>query len=157
MGVEDHKRAAEAIGQITFAVITVSDSRGEAEDESGKYIQNRMREAGHQLVGYRVLKNDLGAIQHEVMQLVEARVGCIITTGGTGLSRRDVTVEGVVPLLDKSLGGFGEIFRHLSFQEVGSAAFMSRAMAGTSRGKSSLLSPWVHQGGEAGARAADLA
>ena len=134
MGVEEHKRAAEEIGQISFAVITVSDSRSEAEDESGKYIQNRMREAGHRLVGYQVLKNDLGAIQHEVMHLVEAKVECVVTTGGTGLGRRDVTVEGVLPLLDKSLGGFGEIFRYLSFQEVGSAAFMSRAMAGTSRG-----------------------
>ncbi|MFQ5990359.1 MAG: molybdenum cofactor biosynthesis protein B [Candidatus Methylomirabilales bacterium] len=134
MGVEEHKRAAEKIGQISFAVITVSDSRSEAEDESGKYIQNRMREAGHRLVAYRVLKNDLGAIQHEVMQLVEAKVECVVTTGGTGLGRRDVTIEGVLPLLDKSLGGFGEIFRYLSFQEVESAALMSRAMAGTSRG-----------------------
>lgn len=134
MGVEEHKRAAEGIGQISFAVITVTDSRGEAEDESGMYIQVCMREAGHQLFRYCLLKNDLGAIQEEVMQLVEAKVACIITTGGTGLGRRDVTIEAVSPLLDKSLGGFGEIFRHLSFQEVGTAALMSRATGGISRG-----------------------
>lgn len=134
MGVEEHKEAAEAIGQISFAVITVSDSRHEAEDESGKLIRERVQEAGHRLVGYQVLKNDLVAIQREISHLVEAKVGCIITSGGTGVGRRDVTIEGVAPLLDKSLEGFGEIFRYLSFQEVGSAALMSRAMAGTSRG-----------------------
>ena len=134
MGVEEHKRAAEAIGQISFAVVTVSDSRNEAEDESGKLIQDLLQEAGHQLVSYRLLKNDLEAIQQEISHLVEAKVACIVTTGGTGLGRRDLTIEGVAPLLDKSLDGFGEIFRYLSFQEVGSSALMSRAMAGTSRG-----------------------
>ena len=133
MGVEEHKRAAEGIGQLYFAVITVSDSRDEAGDESGKYIHDRMEKAGHRLVKYRLVKNDLGAIQQEVMHLVEAKVNCIITTGGTGLGRRDLTIEAVIPLLDKSLGGFGELFRHLSFQDVGTAAFMSRATAGTSR------------------------
>lgn len=134
MGVEEHKRAAEKIGQVSIAVISVTDSREEADDESGKFIQNRMQEAGHQLVAYRLLKNDLGAIQQELMQLVEMRVGCIVVTGGTGLSRRDVTIEAVTPLLDKSMGGFGEIFRHLSFREVGTAAILSRAIAGISRG-----------------------
>ncbi|MFQ5883222.1 MAG: molybdenum cofactor biosynthesis protein B [Candidatus Methylomirabilales bacterium] len=134
MGVEEHRRAAEEVGEISFAVVTISDSRGEAEDASGKFIQDRLREAGHRVVRYRVLKNDLDAIQQEVMHLVETKVGCIVTTGGTGLGRRDVTIEAVTPLLDKLLGGFGEIFRYLSFQEVGSAALMSRATAGTSRG-----------------------
>lgn len=134
MGVEDHKRAADQIGEVSFAVITVSDSRSEAEDESGTLIQDRLQRAGHRLVSYRLLGNDLGAIQQEVMRLIEARVGCIVTTGGTGLGRRDLTIEAVTPLLDKHLEGFGEIFRLLSFQEVGSAALMSRATAGTSRG-----------------------
>jgi molybdenum cofactor biosynthesis protein B len=134
MGVQEHKEAAEAIERISFAVITVSDSRSEAEDESGQLIQGRMQEAGHRLVGYRLLKNEIENIQQEISHLVEARVGCIITTGGTGVGRRDVTIEAVAPLLDKTLDGFGELFRYLSFQEVGSAALMSRAMAGTSRG-----------------------
>ncbi|MFQ5848779.1 MAG: molybdenum cofactor biosynthesis protein B [Candidatus Methylomirabilales bacterium] len=134
MGVEDHKRAAEGMGEISFAVITVSDSRNEAEDASGTCIQDRMREAGHRMVSYRLLTNDLAAIQDEVMRLVEAKVECIVATGGTGLGRRDVTIEAVTPLLDKTLGGFGELFRHLSFHEVGTAALMSRATAGSSRG-----------------------
>jgi molybdenum cofactor biosynthesis protein B len=141
MGVEEHKRAAEGIGQISFAVITVSDTRDETEDESGRYIQDRLQQAGHWLFSYRLLKNDLGAIQQEVMHLVETRVGCIVTTGGTGLSRRDVTIEAVTPLFDKLLGGFGELFRHLSFQEVGSAALMSRATAGVSRGTAIFCLP----------------
>ena len=134
MGVEEHKRDAESVGPISFAVITVSDSRAEAEDESGKLIRKRMEEAGHQLVSYRLLKNDLAAIRRDVIELIEAKVECIVTTGGTGLSPRDMTVEAVTPLLDKSVGGFGELFRHLSFQEVGTAALMSRATAGSARG-----------------------
>jgi len=118
MGVEEHKEAAEAIGQISFAVITVSDSRHEAEDESGKLIRERVQEAGHRLVGYQVLKDDLAAIQREISHLVEAKVGCIITSGGTGVGRRDVTIEGVAPLLDKSLEGFGEIFRYCGIEKL---------------------------------------
>src|SRR3972149_7158513 len=132
MGVEEHRQAAEGIRQISFAVITVSDSRDDVGDEAGKHIRDRMEKDGHRLVRYRLLKNDLGAIQQEVMDLVEGKVGCIVTTGGTGLGRRDLTIEAVTPLLDKSPGGFGELFRHLSFQEVGAAAFMSRATAGVS-------------------------
>ncbi len=134
MGVQEHKEAAEAIGRISFAVITVSDSRNETEDESGTWIRERMQAAGHRLVSYRLLKNDLAAIQKAVNHLIDAGVECIITSGGTGVGRRDVTIEGVAPLFDKSLDGFGEIFRYLSFREVGSAALMSRAMAGTARG-----------------------
>lgn len=134
MGVEEHKRDAEGIGPVSFAVVTVSDSRTEAEDESGTFIQNRMQEAGHRLVSYRLLKNDLEAVRDNVIKLVEAKVGCIVTTGGTGLGPRDVTIEAVTPLFDKSLDGFGELFRHLSFHEVGTASVMSRATAGSSRG-----------------------
>lgn len=134
MGVEAHKRAAEEIAHVSFAVITVSDSRSEAEDESGQLVRDRLQKAGHRLVSYRLLRNDLGTIQQEVMRLIEVRVGCIVMTGGTGLSRRDLTIEAVTPLLDKRLEGFGELFRFLSFQEVGSAALLSRATAGTSRG-----------------------
>jgi molybdenum cofactor biosynthesis protein B len=134
MGVDEHKRDAESVGSISFAVITISDSRAEAEDESGKFIRERMEEAGHQLVSYRLLKNELEAIRRDVIELIEAKVGCIVTTGGTGLSSRDMTVEAVSPLFDKNVGGFGELFRHLSFQEVGTAALMSRATAGSARG-----------------------
>lgn len=134
MGVDEHKRDAEGVGSISFAVITVSDSRTEAEDESGKCIRKFMEEAGHQLVSYRLLKNDVEAIRRDVIELAEAKVGCIVTTGGTGLSPRDMTVEAVTPLFDKTMGGFGELFRHLSFHEVGTAALMSRATAGSVRG-----------------------
>lgn len=134
MGVNDHKRDAEGIGAISFAVITVSDSRTEAEDESGQFIRHRMQEEGHQLVSYALLKNDLASIRQHVIELFKQKVACIIATGGTGLSSRDVTIEAVTPLLDKSLEGFGELFRYVSFHEVGSAALLSRATAGSARG-----------------------
>lgn len=134
MGVDEHKREAEGVVSISFAVITVSDSRTEAEDESGKCIRKWMEEAGHQLVSYRLLKNDFEAIRRGVIELIETKVGCIVTTGGTGLSHRDVTVEAVTLLFDKIMVGFGELFRQLSFHEVGTAALMSRATAGSVRG-----------------------
>lgn len=134
MGVDEHKRDAAGIGPISCAVITVSDSRTEAEDESGRVIQRCMQEAGHQLVSYCLLKNDLQVIRQHVIELVGRKVGCVIITGGTGLSPRDVTIEAVTPVFEKSLGGFGELFRHLSFHEVGTAALMSRATAGSARG-----------------------
>lgn len=134
MGVDQHKRNAAGIGPLSFAVVTVTDSRTEAEDESGKLIQDRMQEAGHQFVSYRLVKNELEVIRQHVLELVDRKVCCIVTTGGTGLSPRDVTVEAVTPLLDKSLGGFGELFRYLSFLEIGAAALMSRATAGSVRG-----------------------
>lgn len=134
MGVADHKATAAKESTVQCAVLTISDSRTEADDESGRLIQERLKEAGHAVVCYRLVRNDLSAIQSEVMHLLEADLQCIICTGGTGLSRRDVTIEAVTPLLDKVADGFGELFRHLSHQEVGTAAFLSRALAGTSRG-----------------------
>lgn len=133
MGVADHKATAAKVSTVECAVLTISDSRSEAEDESGRLIQEQLKEAGHAVTFYRLLRNDVTAIQAEVMRLLEAGVHCIICTGGTGLSRRDVTIEAVTPLLDKVVDGFGELFRQFSYQEVGSAALMSRALAGTSR------------------------
>ena len=133
MGIADHEEKAARLTTVQCAVLTISDTRTEAEDESGRLIQERLREAGHAVHSYRLVRNDLTAIQAEVMRLLEAGLHCIICTGGTGLSRRDVTIEAITPLLDKIVDGFGELFRHLSYQEVGTAAFLSRALAGTSR------------------------
>ncbi len=133
MGVADHQAKAAKVSTVECAVLTISDSRTEAEDESGRLIQDRLKEAGHAVLSYGLLRNDLTAIQAEVMRLLEAGLHCIICTGGTGLGRRDVTIEAITPLLDKVVDGFGELFRHLSHQEVGTAALMSRALAGTSR------------------------
>lgn len=133
MGVGDHQAKAAKVSTVQCAVLTISDSRTEADDESGRLIQEGLKAAGHAVVAYRLLRNDLTTIQSEVMRLLEAGLQCIICTGGTGLSRRDVTIEAITPLLDKVVDGFGELFRHLSHEEVGTAALMSRALAGTSR------------------------
>lgn len=136
MGVEEHRHQARGVGPVGYALLTVSDSRTEATDESGRVARQLLNEAGHVEQSYRLLKNDPEAVRAEVGRLLlDGAVGFIVTTGGTGLGRRDLTIEAVRPLLDKELPGFGELFRSLSHAEIGSAALMSRALGGVSRGK----------------------
>jgi len=116
---------------VGCAVLTISDSRIEKDDESGDHIKQELRENGHQVVTYALLKNEAESLQkklHELLARQEIQV--IITCGGTGLGSRDVSVETISPILEKRLDGFGELFRSLSYQEVGTVSIMSRAMAG---------------------------
>lgn len=116
---------------VTCAVLVISDSRTEETDESGKYIIQQLKESGHSVAAYYLLKNDAAAVRSKVHALsAMPEVQFIITSGGTGASHRDVTVETVTPMLDKTLPGFGELFRSLSYEEIGTAAMMSRAVAG---------------------------
>jgi molybdenum cofactor biosynthesis protein B len=125
--------APESVG---CAVLTVSDSRTVASDSSGKLIRELLAAAGHRAVAHAIVPDDADAIRLAVLRaLARADVDAVIATGGTGVSPRDVTPEAVAPLLDKPLAGFGEIFRMLSFHEIGAAALLSRAQAGTSAGK----------------------
>lgn len=135
MGSLDHKEKAEVLGPCRCAVLTVSDSRTEATDESGKRIQDLLRTDGHEVMAYQLLPNDLSLVGATLERLLNGDGQVVIITGGTGLSRKDVTIQAVSPLLEKTLDGFGELFRALSYQEIGSAAIMSRAVAGLSRGK----------------------
>jgi molybdopterin adenylyltransferase len=121
---------------ITCAVLIISDSRTEKTDESGKYLVEKMESNGHTVVDYSLLKNDADAIKNKVKEyLAREELQVIITSGGTGVSMRDVTVETVTPMLDKMLDGFGELFRTLSYTEIGTASIMSRAIAGVTGGK----------------------
>ena len=121
---------------ITCAVLIISDSRTEKTDESGKYLVEKMESNGHAVVDYALLKNDADAIKNKVKEyLAREELQVIITSGGTGVSMRDVTVETVTPMLDKMLDGFGELFRTLSYMEIGTASIMSRAIAGVTGGK----------------------
>ena len=121
---------------ITCAVLIISDSRTEKTDESGKYLVEKMESNGHTVVDYALLKNDAEAIKNKVKEyLAQEELQVIITSGGTGVSMRDVTVETVTPMLDKTLDGFGELFRTLSYMEIGTASIMSRAIAGVTGGK----------------------
>ncbi len=115
--------------------MTISDTRTEETDESGKMLKDILLKGGHSIVAYSVVPDDIEAIRGAVESLLSSGADVIFTNGGTGISRRDVTPEAVSPLIDKKLPGFGEIFRHLSFREVGAAAALSRAFAGVSRGK----------------------
>ncbi len=113
-------------------MITVSDSRTEATDESGALLTRLLTEAGHRVVLTAIVKDEPAAIADAVDRA--ARVAdAIVTNGGTGLAPRDVTIETLAPRLEKVLPGFGELFRALSYKEIGSAAMLSRAIAGSPR------------------------
>ncbi len=135
MGAHDHRDAAAGVGAVRVAIIIVSDSRTPATDESGALARRLLEEAGHQVVSHGLLPNDEAAVRLEVSRLLEGDLDLILTSGGTGVSRRDRTVEAVSPLLEKRLDGFGEFFRRASEAEIGTAAMMSRALAGAARGK----------------------
>lgn len=129
MGVEDHKEAAAELGSFSAAVLTVSDSRTEATDESGRLLQELIQGAGHAISAYRLIRNEPEAVRDAVQELA-GQVDFIITTGGTGMSPRDLSIEACRPLFTKELEGFGDVFRMVSFQEIGSAAILSRATGG---------------------------
>ncbi len=126
-----HEHREVSPKSVNIAVLVISDSRTEATDESGQYIMAALKEHGHRVADYALLKNDTAAIEAKIRDLAQRDdVQVIFTSGGTGASHRDVTVETVTPMLDKRLDGFGELFRSLSYVEIGTAAMMSRAVAG---------------------------
>lgn len=135
MGVPEHRAGARTVGAVAYAVLTVSDRRTEATDDSGRLIQQLCNAAGHRLVDYEVVTNEPWRIQAALRRFLQGPGQCLIVTGGTGVGRRDLTVETVTPLLEKILPGFGELFRWLSYGEIGSAAVLSRALCGVSRGR----------------------
>lgn len=130
--VSHHK--AHAPVHVSTYVVTCSDSRDLAKDEGGALIRMLVEDAGHSLCGQAVIHDEAEAIRNELAQALELGARAVLFTGGTGISARDVTVETLTPLFEKTLPGFGELFRSLSFKEVGSAAMLSRACAGTYRG-----------------------
>lgn len=116
---------------VNCAVLTVSDTRTKDTDESGKIIIELLKNAGHKIRDYQIIKDDLDQIQVKVKELIiNSSVDCLILNGGTGIAPRDTTYEAIEGLLDKTLPGFGELFRFLSYQEIGSRSMASRAIAG---------------------------
>ena len=125
-------------GSVRCFVLTISDTRTEADDTSGAAIAEALVAAGHVVTGRKILRDDPGPVA-EAVRRATVTADAVITTGGTGITSRDSTYEAIAGLFDKTLDGFGEIFRMLSFQEVGSRAMASRAVAGV-RGRTLIFS-----------------
>ncbi len=133
MGAEEHRKKAKR--NFRFAVITVSDSAsmGKREDESGRLIKERLESLGNRCVYTGIVPDDKMEILRGLVEAYEGGAEVLITTGGTGITRRDVTVETLRPIFDKEIAGFGDVFRLLSYEEVGTAAILTGATAGVIR------------------------
>ncbi|QHE53257.1 molybdenum cofactor biosynthesis protein B [Pontibacillus sp. HMF3514] len=133
MSVTEHKKDHHT--SVRCMVITVSDTRDEETDKSGRLIKDYLKEEGHKVTRYVIVKDEQLAIKEAVVSgLEDPSVDAVLTNGGTGMAYRDVTIETVHPLLDKEMTGFGELFRMLSYSEdIGSSAILSRAIAGVSQ------------------------
>ena len=140
MSHQEHRaRGPVAVGCF---VLTVSDTRTIETDSSGRAIREFLERAGHQVTGFAIVRDEPAQVTASVKQwLTDAATRVIITTGGTGITARDGTFEAVDALFEKRLDGFGELFRMLSFDEIGSAAMMSRATAGTVGAKAIFVLP----------------
>ena len=120
---------------VRCAVLTVSDSRGLAEDRSGPVLIDRLQAAGHELADRAVVPDEVAAIQAVVRRwIADPAIDVVLSTGGTGLTGRDVTPEAVEALYDKAIPGFGELFRFLSYAKIGTSTIQSRATAGVAGG-----------------------
>ncbi|MEM8844499.1 MAG: molybdenum cofactor biosynthesis protein B [Pseudomonadota bacterium] len=121
--------------QLSIAVLTVSDTRTEADDKSGKLLVTRLEQAGHTLHEKQIVADDIYQIRAVVSKwIAQEQPQVILTTGGTGVTGRDGTPEAVTPLLDKEIDGFGEMFRVLSFESISTSTLQSRATAGVANG-----------------------
>jgi len=137
---EEHK--AHAPQCVTCVVITCSDTRTSQTDTSGQLMMRLLKEHGHDLAGYHVIKDDPGQIRHVIEEAAESdAVHAILVNGGTGISKRDSTFEAVDGMLEKRLVGFGELFRYLTYKDIGSSAIMTRATAGVFRGRIVFSTP----------------
>jgi molybdenum cofactor biosynthesis protein B len=138
--VQEHK--SHAPRSIGCFVLTVSDTRTAANDTGGQEIRALLESAGHVITGHDIVRDDPDAVSGVVTrQLADSNTQVIVTTGGTGITSRDGTFEAIDRLLEKRLVGFGELFRMLSFEQIGAAAMMSRATAGTAAGKAIFVLP----------------
>jgi len=145
----EHKEHAPK--SVRCFVVTVSDTRTEETDTSGRAIAELLKAGGHEVVGHVIVKDEPTIVRSTIERhLASLDVDVIISTGGTGSTSRDTTFEAVDALLEKRLHGFGELFRMLSYQQIGAAAMMSRATAGLAAGRIIVALP----GSEAGVRLA---
>lgn len=127
---------------LNIAVVTVSDTRTEDNDTSGDLLQERAESAGHRCVSRQIVKDDVYLLRARVAMLIaEPDVHVVLTTGGTGFTKRDNTVVALEPLFDSSIDGFGELFRQLSYTDIGTSTIQSRAFAGLSNSTAVFCMP----------------
>ena len=126
-----HKHRESAPETVRVAILTISDTRTRETDTGGDVAEELLRDAGHEIVARRIVRDEVAGIRNNLVDLLASSdVDAVVTTGGTGISARDTTYEVVERMIEKKLEGFGEIFRMLSYEEIGAAAMMSRALAG---------------------------
>ncbi len=140
MGLAEHRHESPHV--VRFAVLTISDTRDLASDRGGAYLVQALEEGGHRVVSRTICRDDAREIEDAVRRAVAITdVDLVLTTGGTGIAPRDVTYPTLEAMFDSAIPGFGELFRALSFREIGSAAILSRATAGLVGGKVVIALP----------------
>ncbi len=136
-----HKQAAAAKGPVRIAIITVSDTRTVETDTNAIYLREAITSAGHVVAGYRLIRDEPDQVVEVLEELTATDAQILLWNGGTGISTRDTTYDALSRKLEKTLPGFGEIFRMLSYQEIGAAAMLSRATAGVYKGRVVISTP----------------
>jgi molybdenum cofactor biosynthesis protein B len=138
---DEHRKIAAQRGPVSLAVVTVSDTRTAETDTNGHYLKAEMEALGHKLAAYHLVKDEPAQIQALLEQLAEGEARLLLFNGGTGISPRDTTYDVLSRNLEKTLPGFGELFRMFSYEQVGAAAMLSRATAGVYQGKVVISTP----------------
>ena len=138
--IEHHRKAAE-LPPANIAVVTVSDSRTPETDTNGQYLKAQIKQSGFLLAAYHVVRDEPVDIESLLEELTKLDVQLILFNGGTGISKRDTTYDVISRKLEKVMQGFGELFRMLSYEQVGAAAMFSRAVAGLYHGKVIISTP----------------
>ena len=136
-----HKAQANLAGPVGLALVTISDTRTPQTDVNRHYLQAKIEEMGHHVVAYELIPDDPARVTAVINQLVQTEARIILCNGGTGIAPRDTTFDALDRLLEKRLPGFGELFRMLSWSEVGAAAMLSRATAGVYRQRVIISTP----------------
>lgn len=136
-----HRQLAAQRGPVALAIVTVSDSRTAETDTNAHYLRPQIEALGHRVADYRLVKDEPAQILATLEELAAGPAQLILFNGGTGISPRDTTYDVLSRSLEKTLPGFGELFRMLSYEQVGAAAMLSRATAGVYRGKVVISTP----------------
>ena len=141
MGADDHRQQAGKAA-VTVGIVTVSDTRTPETDTNRQYLEARLRQLGHRIAAYRLIKDEPDQVVAALDELCDMDgVQIVLFNGGTGIATRDTTYDAISTRLEKTMPGFGELFRMLSYQEVGAAAMLSRATAGIYRGRMIVSMP----------------